>query len=336
MRVYALRLAAVAIALLAVPNPPLRAADRIVYTIAPSEADPSVTHFPRSSVVVFDRAVSTQAPLLVFLPGTTGDPARVQLFLGKAADAGYRVISLSYDNEPAVMQACARDPDPGCGERFRQSRLFGGFNTPPEEAIVGRLTKLLRRLDLNHPEEGWRAYLANGAPDWPHIAVAGHSQGGGMAAMLAKRVPVARVLLFSGPPDFVLPGREPAPWLATPSATPIDRWYGLYHGNEPLAPLLQRAYAALGLVPDHIRVVSLAPAAALTGPFDAYHVSVISDRLTPRAPDGSPAYAGDWAFCSGEAADARPDLPVPAIRGDFRVNCKGSSPLLRCFGLLYP
>src|SRR5438445_450508 len=91
----------------------------------------------------------------------------------------------------------------------------------------------------------------------------------------------------------------PAPWLATPSATPMDRWYGLYHGNEPLAPLLQRAYAALGLSPDHIRVVSLAPAAGPAGLFDAYHVSVVADLLTPRAPDGSPAYAGDWAFMLG-------------------------------------
>ena len=299
MRPYAFTLAAVAVGLLAAPNLPARAADRVVYTVAPNEADPSITHFLRSSVVVFDRAMPVRAPLLVFLPGTTSDPARVQLFLGKAADSGYRVISLSYDNEPAVMQACARDPDPACSERFRQSRLFGGFNTPPEEAIVGRLIKLLQHLDLNHPDEGWRAYLANGAPDWPHVAVAGHSQGGGMAAMLAKRVPVARVLLFSGPPDFVPPGREPAPWLATPSATPAVRWYGLYHGSEPLAPMLQRAYAALGLAPNHIRVVSLAPAAASTGLFDAYHVSVIADPLTPRAADGSPAYAGDWAFLLG-------------------------------------
>jgi dienelactone hydrolase len=276
-----------------------QSANRIVYTVAPDEADPSVTHFLRSSVVVFDRAGSPQAPLLVFLPGTTGDPARVQLFLGKAADSGYRVISLSYDNDPAVMQACAHDPDPVCPERFRQSRLFGGFNTPPEEAIVGRLTKLLQRLDRNQPGEGWGAYLANGVPDWRRIAVAGHSQGGGMAALLAKRVPLARVLLFSGPPDFVPPDRAPAPWLATPSATPNDRWFGLYHGNEPLAPLLQRAYAALGLAPDHIRVVSLAPAGPAAGRFDAYHVSVVADRLTPRLPDGSPAYAGDWAFLLG-------------------------------------
>jgi hypothetical protein len=287
-----------------VPSASAQGRDRVVYSVAPNEADPSVAHFLRSSVIVFDRAAPSQAPLLLFLPGTGANPSNVQLFLGAAVNAGYRAISLSYDNEPAVMQACARDLDPACSGNFRQSRLFGGSNTPPEETIVTRLTKLLQLLDSNHPNEGWRSYLTNGAPDWSRIAVAGHSQGGGMAAMLAKRVTLARVLLFSGPPDFVLPGRQPAPWLAAPAATPIDRWYGLYHREEGLAPVLQQAYRVLGLAPDHIRVLSLAPlggSAGARGFPDAYHVSIIADRLTPRAPDGRPAYAADWAFLLGSA-----------------------------------
>jgi pimeloyl-ACP methyl ester carboxylesterase len=199
------------------------------------------------------------------------------------------------------MQVCARDPDPACSEKIRQSRLFGGSDTPPEETIVARLTKLLQLLAGRHPDEHWRSYLANGALDWGRIAVAGHSQGGGMAALLAKRVAVTRVLLFSGPPDFVLPSHQPAPWLAAPSATPIDRWYALYHRDEQLAPPLLRAYTALGLAPDRIRVLSLAlggPVGARGFP-DAFHVSVIADRLTPRAADGRPAYAADWRFLIG-------------------------------------
>jgi hypothetical protein len=100
----------------------------------------------------------------------------------------------------------------------------------------------------------------------------------------------------------MLPGGQPAPWLTAPALTPIDRWYALYHRDEQLAPPLQRAYAALGLAPDHIRVVSLAPATTLGHPFpDAYHVSVVADRFTPRAPDGSPAYNVDWDFLLGHA-----------------------------------
>jgi predicted esterase len=275
------------------------AAERIVHTVPPNEADPSVTRFLLNSIVIFERPASAPAPMLVFLPGTGADPARLQVFLGVAVDVGYRAIALSYDNEPAVMQVCSRQPDPSCSENFRSSRLFGGTDTPPQESIVARLTKLLQFLDFRYPEEGWREYLTDGAPDWQRIAVAGHSQGGGMAALLAKRMAVARVMLLSGPPDWIMPGRDPAPWLGAPGATPSDRWYGLYHRDEQLAAALQRAYAALGLTPSNIRVVSLTPGAEVTGPVDAYHVSVVADRFTPKAADGSPSYATDWRFLLG-------------------------------------
>ena len=138
--------------------------------------------------------------------------------------------------------------------------------------------------------------MANGVPDWQRIAVAGHSQGAGMAAFLAKRTPVARVALLSGPLDFVWPSHGPAPSLAAPSATPGERWYGLYHGEERQAALLRQAYGALGLAPDQIRVLRLAPDGWAP---DAFHKSVVVDPLTPRAADGSPAYAADWAFLLG-------------------------------------
>ena len=93
---------------------------------------------------------------------------------------------------------------------------------------------------------------------------------------------------------------QPAPWLAAASATPIDRWYGLYHHDEHFASLLVRAYTALGLDPHHIRAVSLALAAParVVAP-EAYHFSVVADRWTPRAADGGPAYRADWNFLLG-------------------------------------
>ena len=307
IRVVVLRaLMLLAAAAIATPSVSAPGGERVVYTVAPNEADPGIARFLRGSVVIFDRAAGTSPPLLLFLPGTGGNPAAPRSFLNLAADRGYRVISLAYNNEPAAMQACARNPDPACSANFRQRRLFGDptpspADDQPAEAIVNRLTRLLQFLDRSHPGEAWGAYLASGAPDWTRIAVAGHSQGGGMAAFLAKRMPVARVILLSGPADYVWPDRRPAPWLAAPGATPGERWYGLYHGGEPLAPLLQQAYAALGVPPEHIRVVSLAAGGPAAGPFDAFHVSVVADRVTPRAADGSPAYAADWAFLLGSA-----------------------------------
>ena len=292
----------------AIPSALAQDGDRTVYSVAPNEADPGITRFLRSSVVVFDRAARSPAPLLLYLSGTGGNPAGARSFFELAVGAGYRVISLSYNNEPAAMQACTGNLDPACSANFRQRRLFGdptpsAADDQPAEAIVYRLTRLLEFLERNHPDEGWGAYLANGAPDWSRIAVAGHSQGAGMAAFLAKRARVLRVILLSGPVDYVMPGHQPAPWLAAPSATPVERWYGLYHQEERLARLLEAAYGVLGLATDHIRVLSL-PLGGPPGAYgipDAFHVSVVADRLTPRAPDGRPAYAADWGFLLGSA-----------------------------------
>ena len=106
------------------PSVSAQGGDRVVYVVAPNEADPSIGRFLWKSVVVFDRAVRAPAPLLLFLPGTGGNPAGSRSFLNLAVDAGYRVISLGYNNEPAAMQACLRDPDPACSANFRQRRLF--------------------------------------------------------------------------------------------------------------------------------------------------------------------------------------------------------------------
>lgn len=62
------------------------------------------------------------------------------------------------------------------------------------------------------------------------------------------------MVLFSSPWDFTGDDRRPAPWLSQPSATPMDRWYAEYHARENTVPLLKRAYAALQIPADHIRI----------------------------------------------------------------------------------
>ncbi len=88
-----------------------------------------------------------------------------------------------------------------------------------------RLVKLLQYLDVQHPDEHWGDYLIGGEPNWSRIVISGHSQGAGMAAYIAKRKAVARVVLFSSPWDYVKSSRQPAPWLSETSATPPERWF---------------------------------------------------------------------------------------------------------------
>lgn len=290
-------------------------AEGILYRVMPSAADPRVTRFNRAeNWVFFNPAASSSAELLLYLPGSAptenGTPfGRFQAFFRTAIDAGYHIIALQYDNHPAVAQVCPRVPDPDCSGAFREKRVFGDnvtglIDDAPQESIRSRLVSLLHYLAAQHPEQGWSRYLAGGQPAWSHIAVGGHSQGAGMAAYIAKREGVARVVLLSGPWDFSMPGRVVSPWLSMPSATPPDRWFALFHAQEREAGALRNAYATLGIPPSHIRTLDRMPAEPVEPGerMDAFHVSVINDRLTPRGLAGVPAYQKDWAFLLGRSS----------------------------------
>jgi predicted esterase len=213
--------------------------------------------------VLFNEKTGPGANLFVFLTGTGGRPPGPTPFLHVAADAGYRVISLDYNDEPAIAVFCPPKPQ-ACSGNFRRMRIYGdgisvdpSFDNTSAESIVNRLVKLLAYLDRQDPQQGWGGYLDNGAPNWERIALAGQSQGAGMAAYIAKQHVVGRVILFSSPWDFVRSNgnvRTLAPWIATPSKTPPDRWFGGYHARENEAELLAKSYAALRIPPDNIRI----------------------------------------------------------------------------------
>lgn len=236
------------------------AADSAVQEIRPSDADSAVKNFDSPNIVL--ATTSSSVPLVVFLPGTHGEPSRGLDLLKVIADQGYRVIGLEYDDVPAVAQVCPKDPDPACADSFRRMRVDGEgdghwVSNPPAESIVGRLTSLLKLLEARAPDAGWGAYLEDGRPNWKKIVVSGLSQGAGMAAYIAKEHEVARVVLFSSPWDFTGPQREPAPWLSRTSATPPDRWYAEYNKRENTVDLIQNAYKALKIPPTNIQVFDL-------------------------------------------------------------------------------
>ena len=281
------------------------ATNLVTYRVRPSAVDTSIKRFDQDHYVAFARDAKPDAPLLIFLPGTGGRPLNTTLFANIAAQQGYRVIGLDYVDEPAVAQICPRVPDPDCSEKVRRKRIYGDDVTSlvgdrREESIVARLTNLLVALDRDHPEDGWGRYLHDGRPDWTQIAVSGLSQGAGMAAYIAQRTPVARVILFSSPWDNYGPRHPLAPWVTRGhGATPADRWFGAYHRDELTADILERAYAALKIPRDHIRVFTL-PSPAQNSP-NPQHASVVANGATPKLADGTPAYAADWKFLIGGA-----------------------------------
>ena len=160
------------------------------YCIKPSLTNPEITTFNDEHFVTFRKDEAGQPqPLMVFMPGTTGVPPGPLLFLRAAANHGYRVISLDYNDIPSVTTVC-HQKEPACSAQMRHMRIYGNNqmgldidNTRPE-AIVERLYKLLQYLDKTYPTQGWSAYYDKQGMVWDKIALSGQSQGAGMAAFI--------------------------------------------------------------------------------------------------------------------------------------------------------
>jgi hypothetical protein len=268
--------------------------------------------------VTFNKSVRQNGRLFVFLSGTFGVPRDYQWVLNEAANLGYKAIGLEYPDDTDnpdrsdVSGICGSDPDPACADKVREETASGQPASPklsvtPPNAITPRLVALLRYLSVRHPGDNWSAFFSPRGLRWGRLALGGHAQGAGMAAFLAKRHAVFRVVLWSGGTDYIpaIPGF--ADWVGDPSATPANRYYGVVHRREPgfltvlrgwdllgLArfgpPALFRRHALQGiheLVVDHAARNS-------TSVGNADHASTATDRATPLAAAGTPLYRLAW------------------------------------------
>lgn len=263
-------------------------------SIAPSLTNELIRTTDPHHLILYDPA-GRQGKLLVWLPGTGGKPDKgPQQIYQTALEQGYRVIGLSYVDEPAVAQVCVgqRNKDePGCAEKFRQKRAFGDnvtalIDDQPQDAIVSRLSKLLQHLVTTDNEGQWGKYLTGTRLRWESIVLAGQSQGGGMAAFIAKRERVARVIIFSGGWDMDAQGQI-AGWYRMPSATPPELWYATYHVEEKQAKTMEEIYRALGLPPENVKPLDL-PVHGNTAHGDGIH---------------NPAYKAWWVKALGQGLD---------------------------------
>lgn len=228
--------------------------------------------------------------LLLYLAGSGISPNEAIDISDFAADLGLNVINLRYmnfsgDGNPAtdtIGVACLGKDD--CFAQHRGETVFGegvvyadGLNSydhdgravDAENSVVGRIVSLLDYLahqspSADNPNPGfWKQFLlrddrspyvtphlGNVYPDWSKIIIAGHSQGGGQAAMLAMNVspenPLLQVIMFSSPNDFK-GNTGPASWITQTSATPMDRFWGLAHQRDiPLGMFSLRNWDVMG------------------------------------------------------------------------------------------
>jgi hypothetical protein len=284
------------------------AAGITVRSVSPAETDPGIDTRAGDHLVAVPASAASIGRLLVFFPGTRGRPEQYTSLIRRAAERGYHAVSLDYENSKSINFEVCRNGPSGCQEAARLEILTGAesdFIEPDVDvtnAAFNRLARLLAHEHESHPGEGWDAYLAGGEPRWERIAVGGHSQGGGHAAITAKLHKVDRVLLFAA--------TEPASWTLEPTATPPERFWGLVHEQESSFSGITRSWENLGVPgdlveiersppqsPSHRLVTTVAACGGDPASNGYYHNCYSVDGwLPPAANDGTPAFAAIWDY----------------------------------------
>ncbi|MBK1649996.1 BPSS1187 family protein [Rhabdochromatium marinum] len=280
--------------------------------IAPEHCDPSIDQWRDAHLVMRAATPNAQGQLFLFLCGSYGIPARQRLITTVAAQLGYHAINLSYPNAWTVGGLCQDSRDPDCHGQVRLDLLDGGqrsglLTLAPAQAIEPRLRALLKYLITQYPEQGWEQFLTSaGAIQWPKLVVAGHSQGGGHAAMIGKCHPVARVVMLAAPADYVRTIEQQARWLNMAGATPASRHFGFVHAQDQGFEKILRSWELLGLdIHSPVEVDDAEPPyqgaqcliTTITGVRrEKYHASVAQDNLTPSRVDGRALFEPVWRY----------------------------------------
>jgi hypothetical protein len=211
---------------------------QITGVITPSETDPDIDTFNNFHTWAWSISQPQRNKLFVMLPGTGGIPFVYQQIVRAAANNGYHAVGLMYPNATSVNERCAFTFDPDCHQTIRMEIIDGTnhstrIDVTRANSIENRLNKLIHKLHTNNTNRGWGQYL-DGQTNiiWSNVIIAGHSQGGSHAALIAKTRLVHRCLMFASM-DWRLPENVPPAWVSEPGVTPPERFFGLGHYDDP-------------------------------------------------------------------------------------------------------
>jgi pimeloyl-ACP methyl ester carboxylesterase len=203
-------------------------------------------------------AASPRGQLLVFLNGSGGAPLSGEPLLRVARREGLHALALSYRSSQAIGVLC-QGAD-ACFEPARLALVTGERaagapraldDVARDEGIEVRLLAALRLLDGRDAEGAWSQFLSSDqtAVRWDLVIVSGHSQGGGHAALLAKRHRVRRVLMLASPCDARSDG-APASWLSDAigwATDPRTAFFGVWAPGDTTCPAAPQIWSNLGV-----------------------------------------------------------------------------------------
>jgi pimeloyl-ACP methyl ester carboxylesterase len=208
-----------------------------VVSVRPDSTYPAMLTVHGDHLAFSPPAAIAKHKLVLMIEGTGSAAHDLFAFDSSIALLGYSVISLDYPNN-VITTVCSNSQDSSCFNAFRQEIVFGTPVSPLVQVdsvncLYNRFLLFLRYLVHSDPGNGWDEYLRDGAIQWDKIMVGGHSQGAGHAAYFGKRFKLARVLIFSGPQDYLNSFFTPASWLYDSTATDVSRYYAFLHTRDP-------------------------------------------------------------------------------------------------------
>jgi hypothetical protein len=273
-------------------NTPVLAQVKVFY-IKSEQTDPAIETVHGPNLAVYDPQASPRHQLFLFINGT-GSKATNSLGMGRIfARWGYPVVSLDYENN-VLAASLAHSTNSSAFDQYRKAIITGApvsdwVKANAANSVLNRVHKLLVYLAAHDPRGGWDDFIKDGKPLWNRIIVAGHSQGSGHAAYLGKMFKVDRVLIFSGPQDYLDNFHEPAPWLSGPSATPPSRFFAFLSRNDPFNVNHQEANCLKLMQLPKLEALNVKPGEVIHGdhqifvndfPKKSAHGSTISGQFT--------------------------------------------------------
>lgn len=285
------------------------------YVITPSATNTAITSFDNPHYVYLDTRVTAKNKLFIFLPGTSGFPSVYTLIAKKAAALGYHAVGLMYPNGSELYIASGTNPDNTSFGRCRQEVFDGSdqsmaINVNPDNSIRGRLTKLLQYLSATYPTQNWGQYLVGGQVDWSKCIVAGHSQGGGHAVYISKKVSLSKALCFASM-DWNTALSASAAWVMEPGITPVAKIYSIISTNDQVFSYVnvQRQLNDLGIPGTPVSIDNAASpygntnrlitsaAPAITVLLPDHNITCL-DQYVPKTTQGTvaPSFDSAWTY----------------------------------------
>ena len=284
-------------------------------TVRASQTDGNIAFELFQHQIFINTECEQNDKLLVHLVGSFGNPSSTTFFPAIAANNGYKVINLKYSNDVAAFSTCSASSDATCYRDFRSEVPFGTSSSSAVDvdftnSIVNRLQKLLVYLEDNFTAEGWGAFLNSTQEEvvWSNLVLSGHSQGGGLAAFIAKQMEVDRVLMFASPNDYSTFFSAPAEWVSNLGLTPAENHFAFGNINDEVVAFSQQfeIWEDMNLLvqADSIQIdkascnYNEAHVLYTTSMFESPHSNMIRDASTPMD-GGEPVFTPVWEYMLG-------------------------------------